>query len=103
MQLAHRTQLRSLSGPARRAAPAGRRAAVVTRAGLDTNLFVNIFASGAAGAAATAVTLLTAEDTDKEIERIKTVEGALVRGEGGRWCMGRWGRAAPLSSLGGLC
>lgn len=74
MQLAQRTQIRSLSGSR---APA-RRAAVVTRAGLDTNLFFNIFASGAAGAAATAVTLLTAEDTDKEIERIKTVEGALV-------------------------
>jgi len=79
MQLASRTQLRSLSASrSSRSRAAARRAAVVTRAGLDTNLFVNIFASGAAGAAATAVTLLTSEDTDKEIERIKTVEGALV-------------------------
>lgn len=52
---------------------------------MDTNIFVNLFASGAAGAAATAVTLLTAEDTDKEVERIKTLEGALV----GLWSPGR--------------
>jgi hypothetical protein len=85
MQLAQRSQVRGLAASGRRAAPArpARRAAVVTRAGLDTNLFFNIFASGAAGAAAVAVTLITAEDTDKEIERIKTVEGALVRASQG--------------------
>lgn len=77
MQLAQKSQLRALSATRGCKPSIARRAAVVTRAGLDTNFFVNIFASGAAGAAATAVTLLTAEDTDKEIERIKTVEGAL--------------------------
>lgn len=55
------------------AAPAGSRRQVKAQA----NLFVELLASGTAGAAATAVTLITAEDTDKEIERIKTVEGAL--------------------------
>ncbi|KAI8472752.1 MAG: hypothetical protein J3K34DRAFT_453729 [Monoraphidium minutum] len=78
MQLA-RTQTRALRAArgAARPARAPRRAAVAARAGLDTNLFANIFASGAAGAAAVAVTLLTAEDTDADLERIKTVEGAL--------------------------
>eukprot|EP00882_Tetradesmus_deserticola_P003696 GHRQ01003910.1.p1 GENE.GHRQ01003910.1~~GHRQ01003910.1.p1 ORF type:complete len:253 (+),score=96.08 GHRQ01003910.1:174-932(+) len=53
-----------------------RRQAVVTKAALDTNIFVNLIASAACGAMATAVTLVTAEDTDAEVERIKTLEGA---------------------------
>lgn len=44
---------------------------------MDTNIFVNLLASTACGAMATAVTLITAEDTDKEIERLKTVDGAV--------------------------
>lgn len=82
MQLARTTRAAPAAAPAARRAgalaplPRAQRGAVVAKA----NLFLEIFASGAAGAAATAVTLLTAEDTDKEIERIKTVEGALVRG-----------------------
>jgi hypothetical protein len=43
---------------------------------MDTNIFLNLVTSTACGAAAAAVTLITAEDTDKEVERIKTVEGA---------------------------
>lgn len=50
---------------------------MVTRAGADTNLFVNLLASGAAGAAVAAVVTFTSENKDKEIERIQTVEGAL--------------------------
>jgi hypothetical protein len=34
---------------------------------MDTNIFVNLLASTACGAMATAVTLITAEDTDKEV------------------------------------
>eukprot|EP00879_Flechtneria_rotunda_P001754 GHRR01001917.1.p1 GENE.GHRR01001917.1~~GHRR01001917.1.p1 ORF type:complete len:248 (+),score=106.17 GHRR01001917.1:255-998(+) len=56
--------------------PGSSRRQVVTKAAADTNLFFNLFASTACGAIAAAVTLVTAEDTDKEIERIKTVEGA---------------------------
>jgi len=54
-----------------------RRRTVAARAGADTNFFLNLITSGACGAVAAAVTLVTAEDTDKEIERIKTVDGAL--------------------------
>lgn len=54
-----------------------RQRSVATRAGADTNFFVNLLASGATGAMAAAVTLITAENTDKEIERLQTVEGAL--------------------------
>lgn len=43
----------------------------------DTNFFVNFLASGLAGAAATSVTLVTADNRDKEIERIQTPEGAI--------------------------
>lgn len=41
----------------------------------DTNFFVNVIASSACGAAAAAVTLFTAENRDKEIERIQTPDG----------------------------
>jgi hypothetical protein len=34
---------------------------------MDTNIFLNLVTSGACGAAAAAVTLITAEDTDKEV------------------------------------
>lgn len=47
-----------------------RRSAVVTRAGMDTNIFVNLVASTACGAMAAAVTLVTAEDTDKEVRTL---------------------------------
>lgn len=56
--------------------PSMKRGQVVVKALDDTNLFVNIFASGFCGAAAAAVTIATAENRDKEIERIQTVEGA---------------------------
>ncbi|KAF8055319.1 hypothetical protein HT031_006774 [Scenedesmus sp. PABB004] len=82
--LARQTALRRPSAAAgarlARAAPLrparGSRRGVAARAGMDTNLFVNLIASTTCGALAAAVTLVTAEDTDKEIERIKTVEGA---------------------------
>ena len=48
-----------------------------TRALADTNLFVNLIASGVAGAAVTAVVTVTNENKDAEIERIQTLEGAL--------------------------
>jgi hypothetical protein len=44
-----------------------RRQAVVTKAAMDTNFFVNLIASTACGAMATAVTLVTAENTDAEV------------------------------------
>lgn len=44
-----------------------RRSAVITRAGYDTNIFLNLVTSTACGAMAAAVTLITAEDTDKEV------------------------------------
>ena len=54
------------------------RTTIVARAGgLDTNIFVNLLASGVGGAVATAVTTYTAEDTEKEIARIQTQEGYL--------------------------
>lgn len=56
--------------------PLTARRSVAAKAGVDTNFFVNLLASTACGGMAAAVTLVTAEDTDKEIERIKTVEGA---------------------------
>jgi len=62
----------SRSSPVAPARP-GRRP-VVTRAG-EANLFVNLLASTAAGGLATAVTLITAEDTDAELARLPTVEG----------------------------
>lgn len=46
----------------------------------DTNFIVNILASGVAGAAVAAVTTYTAENREKEIERIQTVDGALPIG-----------------------
>lgn len=70
--------LRTNLGASRRSASSTvQRGAVVTRAVDETNLFVNLFASGFCGAAATAVTLVTAENTDKEVERIQTLDGAL--------------------------
>jgi len=67
------------AAPARPLPSAPRRAASVrARAGaLDTNIFVNLFASGACGAAAAAVILLTAEDTDGELARLQTAAGAV--------------------------
>eukprot|EP00878_Enallax_costatus_P000923 GHUV01001053.1.p2 GENE.GHUV01001053.1~~GHUV01001053.1.p2 ORF type:complete len:250 (+),score=69.27 GHUV01001053.1:202-951(+) len=56
--------------------PVAARRQVAARAGVDTNFFVNLLASTACGGMAAAVTLVTAENTEKEIERIKTVEGA---------------------------
>ena len=50
-----------------RPAVRSRRSAVITRAGMDTNIFLNLVTSTACGAAAAAVTLITAEDTDKEV------------------------------------
>jgi hypothetical protein len=38
---------------------------------MDTNIFVNLIASTACGAMATAVTLVTAENTDAEVREIK--------------------------------
>jgi hypothetical protein len=78
MQLARRS-LAQRAAAAKPAAPAlRRRRSVAARAGgLDTNIFVNLFASGACGAAAAAVTLLTAEDTDAELKRLQTPAGAL--------------------------
>lgn len=68
MMLRCKPSLASTSGrsaAARRSVSSGgrpsRRSAVVVQAIDDTNLFVNLFASGACGAAATAVTLATAE------------------------------------------
>jgi hypothetical protein len=52
------------------------RRCVVTRAFDDTNLFVNLLTSVGCGAITLAVTTITAEDTDKEIERLQTIEGA---------------------------
>eukprot|EP00877_Chromochloris_zofingiensis_P014680 jgi/Chrzof1/9466/Cz04g04050.t1 len=83
MMLAHRSALQRTSTPCAKrqsAASPRTRSKVITRAIDETNLFVNLFASAAAGAGSAAVTVITAEDTDKEIERIKTVEGALPVG-----------------------
>lgn len=52
-----------------------RGARLVTRA--DTNLFVNLLGSAVAAAPVVAVTAITAENTDAEIERLKTLPGAL--------------------------
>lgn len=41
------------------------------------NLFVELIGSAVAGAAAAAVTVVTSENRDAEIERVQTVEGAL--------------------------
>lgn len=40
---------------------------VAAKAGMDTNIFVNLLASTACGGMAAAVTLVTAENTDKEV------------------------------------
>lgn len=81
MQLAARPSAHRAGRPAQAAAPllpARARRSVAARAGaLDTNIFVNLFASGACGAAAAAVTLLTAEDTDAELKRLQTPAGAI--------------------------
>lgn len=66
-----------------RPAARSRRSAVVTRAGMDTNIFLNLVTSGACGAAAAAVTLITAEDTDKEVGE---ATGAGAKGGGGVHC-----------------
>jgi hypothetical protein len=49
---------------------------LVTRAGLDTNIFVNLIGSAAAAAAVGAAITVTAEDTDGELKRLQTVAGA---------------------------
>lgn len=43
----------------------------------EPNLFVELISSTVGGAAAAAVTVATAENRDKEIERVQTVPGAL--------------------------
>lgn len=51
--------------------PASRsRRQVVTKAAYDTNIFLNLVTSTACGAMAAAVTLVTAEDTDKEVRSL---------------------------------
>lgn len=50
---------------------------LVTRAISDTNFALNLIGSGIGAAAVAAVTIATAENTDKELERIKTVPGAI--------------------------
>ncbi|KAI8468620.1 MAG: hypothetical protein J3K34DRAFT_426741 [Monoraphidium minutum] len=76
MQLARRHAAPAAAAPSR-SRGMSRRPCVTARAGLDTNIFVNVLASSAAGAAAMAVVLVTAEDTAQEFERVKTLEGAL--------------------------
>jgi hypothetical protein len=56
----------------RRAPVQSRRRALVTHALNDTNFFLNLITSGACGAMAAAVTLVTAENTDKEVSRSRT-------------------------------
>lgn len=54
-----------------------RRARVAARAGgLDTNFFVNAIASTVCVAVPAAVAVLTSEDTDAELKRLQSVEGA---------------------------
>ncbi|KAG2500614.1 hypothetical protein HYH03_001381 [Edaphochlamys debaryana] len=82
--LAAKTALPARAAGARRtfgarAAPVSSRR-VAARAIDDTNFFINILGSGLAGAAVAAVTTYTAENRDKEIEKIQTVDGALPIG-----------------------
>lgn len=53
-----------------------RRAPVAARAGLDTNFFVNAVTSTVCVAIPAAVAVLTSEDTDAELKRLQSVEGA---------------------------
>jgi len=53
---------------------------VAVRAFDDTNLFINLFSSGAASAIVAGVTLATAPNRDGEIARIQTVDGAVPLG-----------------------
>ncbi|KAG7668031.1 hypothetical protein Ndes2526B_g01545 [Nannochloris sp. 'desiccata'] len=50
---------------------------VTTRAGADTNLFVNLIGSAVAGAAVTAVVIATSENRDEQIEKVQTLDGAI--------------------------
>lgn len=52
--------------------PCTARRQVATRAGMDTNFFVNLVASTACGGMAAAVTLITAENTEKEVSCMPT-------------------------------
>lgn len=75
------------SAPAAARSPCGlvapqRKRVVTARALDDTNLFVNILGSGAAGAIAAAVTTFTAENRDNEIERLQTADGLIPLGAG---------------------
>ena len=76
--LATRTSLPSLARPAapRRAARARRACVAVRASSLDTNFFVNAIASTLAVAAPAAIAVLTAEDSDAELKRLQSVEGA---------------------------
>jgi len=65
-----------------RPATRSRRSAVITRAGYDTNIFLNLVTSTACGAMAAAVTLITAEDTDKEVG---VMAGGQGKGVGAEW------------------
>lgn len=57
--------------------PLARGVRIIPRAGLDTNLFVNLISSAVAGAAVTGVVLATSEDSfEKELEKIQTLDGA---------------------------
>jgi hypothetical protein len=53
-----------------------RRPATPARAGLDTNLFVNILASSVCGVVPAAVGVLTAQKSDDEFKKLTTLEGA---------------------------
>ena len=62
----------------RRVPVQSRRRVVATQAISDTNFFVNLITSGACGAMAAAVTLVTAEDTDKEVRQYLDTKSAGV-------------------------
>jgi hypothetical protein len=70
----------TLRAPARAPPPssrARRAPRVAARAGgLDTNIFVNLVASSVCAVVPAAVAVLTSEDTDAEVKRLQTVEGA---------------------------
>lgn len=64
----------------RRTTVSAPRRSVAAAAFDDTNIFLNLLGSAAAGAAVAAVTTFTSENRDKEIERIQTVDGAVPIG-----------------------
>lgn len=94
-----------------RAASRSRRSAVVTRAGMDTNFFLNLVTSTACGGMAAAVTLVTAEDTDKEVRvfgfvwvcnRVDESRVGVRGGGGGGGCLCVRGRRVVLVGTGGM-